>query len=241
MTPQTLQDALYSAGPKSKALFQEEQEYIAPGLQTIALYAQLAIDGGNGAKLRDVDGKEYLDLVAGIGVASLGYGHPDWAKAIGDQAAKTSVGSFTSPHRVNFLKTLASVTPKGLKRCQLYSSGAEAVEAALRLAKSKTGKFEVVGFWGGFHGKTMGVMGLLNDGFKNSYGAMAGGCISLYPDSRNRLFGTKAARLRSAQPRLLREKLSARRRDPSRRSSRNRYKALTATYPACRVLQACAT
>ncbi len=185
MTPQTLLDSPYLAGPKSRALFQEEQEYIAPGLQTIALYAQLAIDGGNGASLRDVDGKEYLDLVAGIGVASLGYGHPEWAKAVGDQAAKTAVGSFTSPRRVDFLRTLASVTPKGLKRCQLYSSGAEAVEAALRLAKSKTGKFEVVGFWGGFHGKTMGVMGLLNDGFKNGYGAMAPGLhLAPYPDSR---------------------------------------------------------
>ena len=193
MTPQTLADAPYSAGPKSKALFQEEQEYIAPGLQTIALYAQLAIDGGLGASLRDVDGKEYLDLVAGIGVASLGYGHPDWAKAIGDQAAKTAVGSFTSPHRVSFLRTLASVTPKGLKRCQLYSSGAEAVEAALRLAKSKTGKFEVIGFWGGFHGKTQGVMGLLNDGFKNGYGATAPGLhLSPYPDSRKCPFGATA-------------------------------------------------
>ena len=192
MTPQTLTDAPYSAGPKSKALFQEEQDYIAPGLQTIALYAQLAIDGGKGASLRDMDGKEYLDLVAGIGVASLGYGHPEWAKAIGDQAAKTAVGSFTSPHRVNFLKTLASVTPKGLTRCQPYSSGAEAVEAALRLAKSKTGKFEVIGFWGGFHGKTQGVMGLLNDGFKNGYGATAPGLhLSPYPDSRNCPFGTK--------------------------------------------------
>jgi 4-aminobutyrate aminotransferase/(S)-3-amino-2-methylpropionate transaminase len=185
MTPQTLADAVYSAGPKSKALFEEEQRYIAPGLQTIALYAQLAIESGKGATLRDVDGREYLDMVAGIGVASLGYGHPDWAKAVGEQAAKTAVGSFTTPHRVSFLKTLASVTPKGLTRCQLYSSGAEAVEAALRLAKSRTGKFEVVGFWGGFHGKTSGVLGLLNDGFKNGYGATAPGLhLSPYPDSR---------------------------------------------------------
>ena len=192
MTIQTLTDVPYSAGPKSKALFQEEQEFIAPGLQTIALYAQLAIESGKGATLRDVDGREYLDLVAGIGVASLGYGHPDWAKAVGEQAAKTAVGSFTTPHRLNFLKTLASVTPAGLTRCQLYSSGAEAVEAALRLAKSKTGKFEVVGFWGGFHGKTSGVLGLLNDGFKNGYGATAPGLhLSPYPDSRNCPFGTK--------------------------------------------------
>ena len=192
MTPAQLADAPYSAGPKSKALFDEEQEFIAPGLQTIALYAQLAIASGKGATMKDVDGKEYLDLVAGIGVASLGYGHPDWAKAVGEQAALTSVGSFTTPHRVNFLKTLASVTPKGLTRCQLYSSGAEAVEAALRLAKSKTGKFEVIGFWGGFHGKTSGVMGLLNDGFKNGYGATAPGLhLSPYPDARACPFGTK--------------------------------------------------
>lgn len=194
MTPQALTDTPYSAGPKSKALFEEEQRFIAPGLQTIALYAQLAIEGGSGATLRDVDGREYLDLVAGIGVASLGYGHPDWARAIADQAARTAVGSFTSPRRLNFLKTLASVTPKGLTRCQLYSSGAEAVEAALRLAKSKTGKFEVIGFWGGFHGKTLGVMGLLNDGFKNSYGAMAPGLhLSPYPDARKCPFGATGA------------------------------------------------
>jgi 4-aminobutyrate aminotransferase-like enzyme len=182
----------YAAGPRSKALFDEEQRYIAPGLQTIALYAQIAVDGGKGAVLRDVDGKEYLDLVAGIGVASLGYGHPDWAKAVGEQAAKSAVGSFTSAHRLNFLKTLATVTPKGLTRCQLYSSGAEAVEAALRLAKSRTGKFEVVGFWGGFHGKTHGVLGLLNDGFKDSYGAMSPGLhLAPYPDSRKCPLGTK--------------------------------------------------
>jgi 4-aminobutyrate aminotransferase / (S)-3-amino-2-methylpropionate transaminase / 5-aminovalerate transaminase len=191
MTPPTLAETPYSAGPKSKALFDEEQGYIAPGLQTIALYAQIAVESGSGAVLRDADGKTYLDLVAGIGVASLGYGHPDWAKAVAEQAAKTAVGSFTSAHRLNFLKTLASVTPQGLTRCQLYSSGAEAVEAALRLAKSKTGGFEVIGFWGGFHGKTLGVMGLLNDGFKSSYGPMAPGLhLAPYPDSRRCPFGT---------------------------------------------------
>ncbi len=190
--PTQAAEPVYSAGPKSKAMFEEEQEFIAPGLQTIALYARIAADGGRGAALHDADGNEYLDLVAGIGVASLGYGHPDWAKAVAEQAAKTAVGSFTTAHRLNFLKTLSTVTPKGLTRCQLYSSGAEAVEAALRLAKSKTGKFEVVGFWGGFHGKTLGVMGLLNDGFKNSYGAMAPGLhLSPYPDSRKCPLGTK--------------------------------------------------
>lgn len=192
MSSEILADAPYSAGPKSKALFEEEQRFIAPGLQTIALYSQLAIDDGRGARLRDVDGAEYIDLVAGVGVASLGYAQPDWTRAVAEQAARTAVGSFTSARRLDFLKTLAGVTPQGLTRAQLYSSGAEAVEAALRLAKSRTGGFEVIGFWGGFHGKTHGVMGLLNDGFKSSYGAMAPGLhLAPYPDSRRCPFGTK--------------------------------------------------
>jgi 4-aminobutyrate aminotransferase-like enzyme len=173
------------AGPKSLALFSEEQEFIAPGLQSIALFSKLAMEDGRGATLRDADGQEYLDFVAGIGVASIGYGHPEYAKALGEQAAKTAVGSFTTRHRVNFVKTLASVTPKGLTRVQLYSSGAEGVEAALRLAKSRTKKFEVVSFWGGFHGKTGGVLPLLADTFKYGLGPLMPGLYNTpYPDSR---------------------------------------------------------
>jgi 4-aminobutyrate aminotransferase-like enzyme len=173
------------AGPKSLALFEAEQKYIAPGLQSIALFSKLAMESGKGATLRDVDGHEYLDFVAGIGVASLGYGHPEYARVLGEQAAKTAVGSFTTAHRLNFVKTLASVTPKGMTRVQLYSSGAEGVEAALRLAKSRTKKFEVVSFWGGFHGKTGGTLPLLADTFKYGLGPLMPGLYSSpYPDSR---------------------------------------------------------
>lgn len=180
------------AGPKSLAMFAEEQELIAPGLQSIALFSKLAMESGKGATMRDVDGNEYLDFVAGIGVASLGYGHPGYAKALGEQAAKTAVGSFTTAHRLNFLKNLAKITPKSLTRCQLYSSGAEGVEAALRLAKSRTKKFEVMSFWGGFHGKTGGSLGLLGDGFKNQLGPLMPGLyVSPYPDSRRCPFGTQ--------------------------------------------------
>jgi 4-aminobutyrate aminotransferase-like enzyme len=62
---------------------------------------------------------------------------------------------------MKFLRLLASLLPPPLSRIQLFSGGAEAVEAAFRLAKSVTKKFEFVGFWGGFHGKTGGVLGLL--------------------------------------------------------------------------------
>ena len=182
------------AGPKSLALFEEEQRYIAPGLQSIALFSKLAMDSGTCAVLRDVYGNEYLDFVAGVCVASLGYGHKEYARALGEQAAKTAVGSFTTVHRLNFIKNLAKVTPKGLTRIQLYSSGAEGVEAALRLARSRTKKFEVMSFWGGFHGKTGGALGLLGDGFKNQLGPlMPGQYVSPYPDSRRCPLGAEGA------------------------------------------------
>src|SRR5581483_5715157 len=118
-------------GLASKALFDEEQRYFTPGLQSIALFSELAMERGSGCWLEDVDGRKYLDFVAGIGVASVGHAHPEYVKAISDQVAKISVGSFTTRRRLDFAKRLAGVTPKGLDRVQLYSSGAEAVEAAL--------------------------------------------------------------------------------------------------------------
>src|SRR5262252_10096991 len=73
------------------------------------------------------------------------------------------------------MKLLAEVAPGSLRRTQLFSSGAEAVEAAIRLAKAYTKKFEVVGFWGGFHGKTGGVIGLIGDQWKQHWGPLPSG------------------------------------------------------------------
>ncbi len=189
--PLPVKPAGFTAGPASRAMFREEQRFIAPGLQSIALFSELALESGKGRTLRDVDGNEYLDFVAGIGVASLGYGHPGYVKTLSDQVAKLGVGSFTTAHRLNFVKTLATVTPAGMDRIQLYSSGAEAVEAALRLAKSRTRKYEVVSFWGGFHGKTNGVLGLIGDSFKFGLGPMAPGLyMSPYPNPGKCPFGT---------------------------------------------------
>src|SRR5262249_15202584 len=91
-----------------------------------------------------------------------------------------SVGSFTSAARVELLERFAAHAPpsppeRKLHRLQLYSSGAEAVESALRLAKSHTGKYEFLSFWGGFHGKTMGVLSLMGSTFKDKLGPMVPG------------------------------------------------------------------
>lgn len=182
------------AGPKSRALFEEEQNYLTPGLQQIALFSQLALEKGNGAILTDVDGKDYIDFVAGVCVASIGHGHPEYARAISDQVSRIGVGSFTTQNRVEFGRGLMDITPKGLDRIQLYSSGAEAVEAALRLAKSHTGHHEVISFWGGFHGKTGGVIGLLGDTFKHGLGPLTPGrYLSPFPNPYRCPFGTEGA------------------------------------------------
>ena len=136
---------------------------------------------GQGCTLIDEDGNEYIDFIAGIGVGSVGHCHPHYVEAIKRQAERLTFGSFTTETRARFLDLLASVTPAGLTRIQLFSGGAEAVEAALRLARAKTGKHEIVGFWGGFHGKTGGVLGLLGQRLQAPPGAVPAGPASPRP------------------------------------------------------------
>ena len=155
-------------GPRSRALCAEESTYLAPGIQQISTLAGLAMAGGEGALLEDVDGNRFIDWVAGIGVASIGHGHPALAEALCAQAGKIAATSFASPPRLELLRRVVEHSPDpSLNRVQLYSSGAEAVESALRLARAATGHSEVVGFWGGFHGKTHGVLGLCGSEFKH--------------------------------------------------------------------------
>ena len=163
-------------GPKSKALRAREDQHIAPGLQGYAVQAGIAIESAVGSAVTDVDGNTFLDLIGGIGVNALGHSHPKMVRAIGDQVVAASVGSFTSGARVDLVERLATHAPApGVHRVQLYSSGAEAVESALRLAKSHTGKYEFVSFWGGFHGKTMGALSLMGSTFKDKLGPMVPG------------------------------------------------------------------
>jgi len=151
---------------------------MAPGLQSIALYSGLAMARGQGCTLVDEDGNEYIDFIAGIGVGSLGHCHPAYVEALKRQVERLTFGSFTTETRARFLEVLGSLTPPGLSRIQLFSGGAEAVEAAFRLAKSATRRYEFVGFWGGFHGKTGGVLGLLGDDFKQHLGPFMPGLYS---------------------------------------------------------------
>lgn len=168
----------FKGGPKSHSVFREEQRYISPGVQSIALFSGLAMERGEGSSFIDLDGNKYLDMYAGVGVASLGHGHRAYAAAMSEQVSKINTGSFTTRHRAEYCAKIARLAPGNLNRTQFYSGGAEAVEAAIRLAKSYTKNYEIVGFWGGFHGKTGTVLGLLDD-FKRGLGPVVSGVHGL--------------------------------------------------------------
>jgi len=162
-------------GPRSLKYFEEEQRHISPGIQTIALLSKIVLERGEGCIVEDVDGNRYIDFFAGVAVASLGHAHPRYVAALQEQVSKITVGSFTTRHRAELTRLLAEIAPGDLRRTQFFSGGAEAVEAAIRLAMSYTRKREVVGFWGGFHGKTGGVLPILGDTFKHELGPLMPG------------------------------------------------------------------
>jgi 4-aminobutyrate aminotransferase-like enzyme len=170
-----LREAPPHSRARTKALFDEEHQFIAPGLQTIALLSELAIERGTGVTLTDLDGHTYLDLNAGVSVASLGHAHPRYIAALTKQLEAVSVGSFTSRPRAELVRLLADLAPGELSRTQFFSGGAEAVEAAIRLARSYTKRTNIVGFTGGFHGKTAGVLPLSDVDWKNLVGPLPTG------------------------------------------------------------------
>jgi 4-aminobutyrate aminotransferase-like enzyme len=170
-------------GPRSREVVAVERRHLAPGLQGFALWSGVAMATGQGSTLTDVDGNTYVDLIGGIGVNALGHCHPRHVEAIAAQARRLVVGSFTSEPRAALVNAVCELAPSGLDRLQLYSSGAEAVESALRLARCATGRSEVVGFWGGFHGKTAGAAALLGSATRQDLGPLpAGATLVPYAD-----------------------------------------------------------
>ena len=182
-TPQKIQLVTEIPGPRSGQLLEREGRHLAPGTQGVWQLAGLAMDHGQGAFLTDVDGNTYIDLFAGICVNSIGHAHPRYAEALAEQASRLTVGSHCTEVRAKLLAQVAELTPDGLDRIQLYSGGSEAVESALRLARSYTGMHEVLSFWGGFHGKTGGVLNLMGSSFKHGLGPMLPGSYNApFPD-----------------------------------------------------------
>jgi acetylornithine/LysW-gamma-L-lysine aminotransferase len=121
---------------------------------------EVAIVRGEGARLWDADGREYIDCVGGQGAANLGHNNPDIVAAIRQQAERliSCPEIFYNDQRAAYLQELSDALPSGLQRVFLCNSGAEAIEGALKAARVITGRRNVVATVRGFHGRTMGAL-----------------------------------------------------------------------------------
>lgn len=126
-------------------------------------YTDVLVDRAEGAYLYGADSRRYLDFTSGIGVTNTGHCHPKVVAAAQEQVGKLIHGQANIVyHRpmLDLVNELLTVAPAGLESFFLANSGAEAVEAALKLARQSSGRPNVIVFEGGFHGRTVGTMSL---------------------------------------------------------------------------------
>ncbi len=148
-------------GPLAAGLIQKDSLYVSPSYTRIY---PLVVDHANGLWVHDVDGNVFLDFTAGIAVCATGHCHPRVIEAIKDQADRLlhmSGTDFFYVPQIALAEKLASLVP-GDRRHRVYfgNSGAEAVEAAFKLARWHTQRELNIAFYGAFHGRTMGALSL---------------------------------------------------------------------------------
>ena len=148
-------------GPLASQLIQTDKRYVSPSYTRI--YPLVAKEA-KGLWLEDVDGNVFLDFTAGIAVCATGHCHPRVVDAIKDQAERLlhmSGTDFYYTPQITLAERLTSVVPgEGEKRVFFGNSGAEAVEAAFKLARFHTRRELNIAFFGAFHGRTMGALSL---------------------------------------------------------------------------------
>jgi 4-aminobutyrate aminotransferase len=148
-------------GPRAQALLERDERYMSPSYTRIY---PLVCARGSGAVIEDVDGNLFLDFTAGIAVTSTGHCHPHVVASIQDQAARLihmSGTDFYYQPQIDLAQRLAELAPgRSPKRVFFTNSGAEALEAALKLARWHTERSRAIAFLGAFHGRTYGAMSL---------------------------------------------------------------------------------
>lgn len=151
-------------GPKARQLIAEDQKYLSTSLSRTA---DLVAKRAHGAFVEDVDGNVFLDFGSGISVTIMGHTPEKVVKAISDQAAElihaNSCDYLTLP-QVEYARRIVQLTPGDFpKRVFFSSSGSEAVETAIKAAVFHTKRHGFIAFTGGFHGRTMGAVGLTSN------------------------------------------------------------------------------
>ncbi|MBW7887869.1 MAG: aspartate aminotransferase family protein [Bacteroidetes bacterium] len=165
-------------GPKSAKLLELAKQYEPPSMGD---QVPVVWDHGEGVWVYDVDGNKYLDFTSGVLVTNIGHSHPFHVEAIRHQAGRLmNCYSFPTQERIELSKQLAEKLPENLDRVFLLTTGAEATEAAIRIAKRYSGKHEILSFYGAFHGRTYGPMSVAgNANTRRKFGpALSGGVIA---------------------------------------------------------------
>lgn len=182
-------------GPASVALVDLLARHESPGVTARRARAGEARGVGadpivweraRGANVWDADGNRYVDLTGAFGVALIGHAHPAVVAAVTDQAGRLMHGMgdvYPNGPRIRLMARLAGLAPGELSQCILASSGAEAVEAALKTAALASGKPGVLAFWGSYHGLSYGALAATayRAEFRAPFGAQLGGHVVHMP------------------------------------------------------------
>jgi len=148
-------------GPKARELIRGDESYVS---RSMVRWYPLAAESGSGSIVRDVDGNEYIDFNSGLAVLNVGHCHPRVVSAITEQAKRLIHYSYTDFYYqpiVDLGAELVKITPGAFaKRAFFCNSGAEAVEAAMKMSKWHTRNSLFLAYTGAFHGRTLGAVSL---------------------------------------------------------------------------------
>jgi 4-aminobutyrate aminotransferase len=205
-------------GPKAKKLVDRDHHVVSP---SYTRDYPLVAKTGRGAMVEDVDGNRFLDFAAGIAVVATGHCHPEVVAAIQKQAAELIHMSGTDFYYLNLVdlaEKLASITPgKGAKRVYFGNSGAEAIEAAIKLVKFHTKRDKLIAFHGAFHGRTMGALSLTASRAvqRKGFGTLLSGVFHMpFPDTYRGTYGIRPEHASADCLSYLENELFRRRVDP---------------------------
>jgi acetylornithine/succinyldiaminopimelate/putrescine aminotransferase len=152
--------------------------------QTSQAPLALEIVKAQGSKMYGADGKEYIDLIAGISVCNVGHCHPKVTEAIKNQLDNylhiMVYGELVESPQVQYAKKLTALLPSSLNSVFFTASGSEATEGAMKLAKRYTGRTQIVSFKNSYHGSTQGALSIMGDEYwRNAFRPLLPGTIQL--------------------------------------------------------------
>jgi 4-aminobutyrate aminotransferase/(S)-3-amino-2-methylpropionate transaminase len=142
-------------GPRSREILERKERVVADPL---SIYIPVVIERGQGATLTDVDGNTFIDFTGGVGCLNVGHSHPRVVEAAQEQLERFSHTDFTIvPYEsyVRLAERLCELAPISDAKAAFFNAGTEAVENAIKFARSHTRRPAVIGFEGGFHGRTL--------------------------------------------------------------------------------------